>query len=86
MLRGCCSIYLDGWGDWNSIIVVVYLDEYRDVTDGVTSSAQKIYFRCRPMEKIIGRSILDILFDFLQLEVQCFICMGDRIVDKGTHG
>ena len=42
MFRGCWIIELAGWGVWKYIIVLVGLDEYCDVIDGVPSSAQKI--------------------------------------------
>ena len=50
--------------------------------DDFTISAQKIYVRCRKVE-IIGRRILDILSDLLQLKVNCFRLIGDRSSDTG---
>ena len=35
------------------------------------------------MDEIVGIIVLDILSDFLQLEVNCFRCIGDRIGDIG---
>ena len=35
------------------------------------------------MDKIIVGKILDILSDFLQLDVYCFMCIGDRSGDTG---
>ena len=59
------------------------LKECRNVSDGFTSSVQKICVRCRHVDKIVGRSILDILPVFLQLEVHCFEFIGNTSRDTG---
>ena len=54
------------------------LEEFYNVIDGFVIRAQKICVRCRNVDEIIGSSILDILSDFLQLEVHCFSFIADR--------
>ena len=73
-----------GGGDWKSRIVVVGLEECCDVIDGFIRSAKKTCVRCTHVEKVSGRRILDNLPNFLQLEVNCFRVIVDRIGDTGN--
>ena len=72
-----------GWGGRRSRIVVVVLEECRVVIDGFICSAKNICARCRKVDKIIVGSLLNILPGFLQLEVHCLKCKGDRSRDMG---
>ena len=64
-------------------IVVVGLEECHDLIYGFISSIQNICVRCRNFDKIIISSVLDILTDFLQFYVTCFMCIGHTSCDKG---
>ena len=52
------------------MILVVVMEELHDVIDDFISRFQKIFFGYRHVDEIFRRIILDILHDFLQLEVQ----------------
>ena len=62
---------------------MVGLEECCGAFDGLISSAQKLCVRCRNVDKIIGRSILYIMTDLLQLGVHFFMFIGDRSSNIG---
>ena len=74
---------LTNWDGWWSRIVLVSLEEGLDVIDRFISSIQKICVRCRNVDDIIGSGVLDLLPDFLHLEVYCLQVKGDRSRDTG---
>ena len=59
------------------------LEEGLDVIDCFISSIQKICVRCRNVDDIIGSGVLDLLPDFLHLEVYYLRVKGDRSRDTG---
>ena len=52
--------------------MVLVLEECYNLIDCFIISIQKIFVSCMNVDEIIGSSIMDILYDFLQLEVHCF--------------
>ena len=75
MLWGSWIRYLTGWFGRRSMIVVVGLQECRNVIDGFIIIVHNICVRCRHVDEIIGINILDILPDYLELEVHCVGCI-----------
>ena len=67
-----------------SRIVVVGLEECHDLIYGFISSIQNICVGCRNFDKVIGSSVLDILFNLLHLEVNFLWYKGDRRRDIGN--
>ena len=59
------------WGGQRSRIGVVSLEESLDVIDCFISNIQNICVRCRNVDKVTGSSVLNLLPDFLHLEVHC---------------
>ena len=55
----------------------------RDVIDGLIISVQNICVSCRNDDNIIGSSVLDILPDYLYLDLHCVGCTGQTSVYKG---
>ena len=66
---------MTGWGGRRSMVVLIGMEEYHYVIDGLISSYHKICVRYRNFDKILGSSVLDILPNFLQLEVHCIGCI-----------
>ena len=65
------------------MIVVVGLQECRNVIDGFIIIVHNIFVRCRHVDEIIGISTLYILPDYLELEVHCVGCIWHTNSDKG---
>ena len=76
---------MDGWGVWSYRIVLVGLEELRNITYFFVICIQKIFVGCRHVDKIIGIRILDIITDLLQLEMHCFGFIGYIGGDKGNN-
>ena len=55
----------------------------RDVIDGFIRSAHNIFVRGRNIYEIIVSRVVDILTNFLQLEMHCLGCILHTCNDKG---
>ena len=74
---------MEGWGVWSSRIVVVGLEDFRDVIGGFIRNTHNMFVGCRNVDKIFGSSIMDILTYLFQLEVHYFGLIGHKSGDKG---
>ena len=74
---------ITNWGGQRSKIGVRSLEECPNVTDCFISSIHNICVRRSNVDEIIGISILNLLPDYLQLEVHCFWVKGNRSRDIG---
>ena len=72
MLLGIRRRDITDWCGQSSRIVVVDLEEFRNVMDGIISSVYNMCVGFSNVDEIIGISVLDILPYFLQSEVHYF--------------
>ena len=59
------------------------MEECLDVLVFFISGINNIFIRCRNGEEVIGSSVLNILLDFLHLEVHRLRVKGEKIHDIG---
>ena len=59
------------------------IEELLNIIDFIISSIHNICVRCRNVDKVIESRILNVLYDFLHLEVHCFRVKLDRSLDIG---
>ena len=71
---------MNDWGGRGSRIGLVSMEEFLDVIYCVISIIHNIFIRCRNGDKVIGRSVLNILLDFLHLEVHQLQVKGEKSV------
>ena len=74
---------MNDWGGRGSMIGLVSMEESLDVIYYVISIIQNIFIRCRNGDKVIGRSVLNILLDFLHLEVHQLRVKREKIRGVG---
>ena len=79
---------MSDWGRHSSRIGVVSLEEYLDVLGCFRSGIQEISVTCRDIDKVIGNRVLNILLNFLHLEVNFLLFKGYRsnAIGDGFNG
>ena len=76
MFLSICRRDITDWFGRRSNIGVVSLKEFLSVIYFFISCIQKICIMCRNVDEVMGSSVLNLLPDFLHLEVQCLPIKG----------